>query len=67
MIERLGRTSERHGLVTDHGCAAFQWFHTVMAMMIPKPTWSTIDAAIMRSDDGLAGRTGAPSRGRSGV
>ena len=35
LIALIGERSEsRNG----HGCATFQWFHTVMAMMIPKPT-----------------------------
>ena len=28
---------------------ASQWLQTVMAMMMPKPTYSMIDAAIIRS------------------
>jgi len=38
-----------------HGCAAFQWVHTVMVMIVLKATESTIDAAIMRRDGCLAG------------
>jgi len=34
---------------TPHGCAAFKWLLTVMAMMIPNPDVEHTDAAIMRS------------------
>jgi hypothetical protein len=35
LIALIGERSESRN---SHGCATFQWFHTVKAMMMPKPT-----------------------------
>src|SRR5262249_53277000 len=60
--EGLAAMPKRHrGEGRDHGCAAFQWFQSVIAMIIASPMYSTSWAATMRS--GCQAWSAVPSGG----